>query len=161
MKNKVNENKLFMQKAIEIAKIGIKKGQTPFGVCIVKDGKIVSCCHNIVWKTTDITAHAEINAIRQACKKLRTIDLSGCTLYSTTEPCPMCFSAIHWARIGRIVFGTSISDAKKAGFNELQISNNSMKKIGSSNIKIIGGLMKKECSPLFELWKSQKNRRAY
>ena len=161
MKNKVNENKLFMQKAIEIAKIGIKKGQTPFGACIVKNGKIISCCHNIVWSTTDITAHAEINAIRQACKKLKTIDLSGCEIYSTTEPCPMCFSAIHWARIGRIVFGTSISDAKKAGFNELQISNNSMKKIGSSNIKIIGGLVKKECLPLFKLWKSQKNRRAY
>ncbi|MBU2637964.1 MAG: nucleoside deaminase [Nanoarchaeota archaeon] len=148
----------FMRKAIKKTIQGIKKGQTPFGACIVKKGKVIVCEHNVVWKTTDSTAHAEVNAIRQACKKLKTIDLSGCVIYSTTEPCPMCYSAIHWARIKRIVFGASIADAKKAGFNELQISNKIMKKLGKDKIKIESGLLKEECVELFSLWKKHKGK---
>jgi len=148
----------FMIKAIEKTKEGIKKSQTPFGACIVKAKKIVVCEHNEVWKDNDITEHAEIVAIRKACKKLKTIDLSGCVIYSTTEPCPMCYSAIHWARIKRIVFGASIADAKKAGFNELAISDKTMKKIGKDKIRIEGGLLKKDCVELFELWKKSKGK---
>lgn len=88
-------------------KEGVDKGQTPFGSCIVKEGEVVSCEHNRVWETTDITAHAEIVSIRATCNKLNTIDLSGCVIYSTTEPCPMCYSAIHWAKISKIIYGTS------------------------------------------------------
>ena len=75
---KKSKDIVFMRLAIKKALEGVKKGQTPFGACIVKSGKIIACAHNIVWKNKDITAHAEINAIRQACKKLNTIDLSGC-----------------------------------------------------------------------------------
>ena len=102
----------FMRLAINKAKQGIKQGQTPFGACISKDGEVISCVHNIVWESLDITAHAEISAIREACKKLNTVDLSGCVIYSTCEPCPMCFSACHWAKISKIVYGAQIEDAK-------------------------------------------------
>ena len=148
----------FMRLAIKKTKEGVKKGQTPFGACIVKNNKIVVCEHNEVWKDKDITEHAEIVAIKQACKKLKTIDLSGCVIYSTTEPCPMCYSAIHWARIGRIVYGASIADAKKAGFNELVISDKVLKKLGKDKIKIETGVLKKECVELFALWKKSKGK---
>jgi tRNA(Arg) A34 adenosine deaminase TadA len=150
----------FMRAAIEKTREGIKAGQAPFGACIVKNGEIISCEHNTVWGDTDSTAHAEINAIRKACQKLGTIDLSGCTIYSTTEPCPMCFSAIHWARIGEIVYGTSIADARGAGFSELQISNEEMKKAGECRIVIKRGILKQECKNLFDEWQD-KNPRTY
>jgi len=154
-------DKKFMRLAIAKAKEGVKKGQTPFGACIVKDGKVVALEHNTVWKTTDITAHAEIHAIRVACKKLKTIDLSNCTIYSTCEPCPMCFSACHWAKIGHIIYGAKIADAKQFGFNELSISNTKMKKQGKSPLKITSGFLCEENIKLFEFWNKQKNKRNY
>ena len=146
----------FMRAAIEKAKKGIAKGQAPFGACIVKDGRIVSCEHNTVWKTTDSTAHAEMNAIRRACKKLKTIDLSGCDIYSTCEPCPMCFCACHWAKISNIYFGASISDAQKAGFHELPISDKKLDELGNSPLEVFPGVMKEECLELFEMCKKAK-----
>src|SRR5437588_11290140 len=95
----------WMRLAIETARHGIEQGQTPFGACIVRGDDLIVASHNVVWQTTDITAHAEITALREACRALRTIDLSGCTIYSTCEPCPMCFSACHWARLDRTVYG--------------------------------------------------------
>ncbi len=151
----------FMKAAIEITKRGIGKGQSPFGACIAKNSRIVSCVHNSVWKSCDSTAHAEVNAIRAACKKLKSINLEGCTIYSTTEPCPMCFSAIHWAKISRIVYGASIKDAKKAGFHEIEISDRSIKRIGKSRIKVEGGFMAKECRELFHLWEKAKKGKPY
>ncbi|MBD2040654.1 nucleoside deaminase [Microcoleus sp. FACHB-672] len=151
----------FMKMAIEKAKEGLTKGPTPFGACIVKDGEVISCVHNIVWQSTDITAHAEINAIREACKKLNTIDLSGCVIYSTCEPCPMCFSACHWANISKIVYGTSIEDAQNAGFRELSISNQQMKQLGNSSIEIQGNFMKEENLEIFKEWKESKSGKLY
>ncbi|MEX0940825.1 MAG: nucleoside deaminase [Candidatus Babeliales bacterium] len=148
----------YMQLAIDKAKIGIANGQAPFGSCIVRDSQIIITEHNVVWATTDITAHAEIQAIRQACKILNSIDLSGCTIYSTTEPCPMCFTACHWANIDKIVFGTSIADAKQAGFSELTISNEQMQQLGGSNIEIIPDRMRNSCVELFTLWKDKNNK---
>jgi len=158
----VNKNdEKFMRLAIEKARQGVRKGQTPFGACIVKGDKVVSCSHNLVWKNTDITAHAEITAIRRACKRLKTIDLSGCAIYSTCEPCPMCFAACHWARISRIAFGCTIKDAKKYGFNELKISNLELKKLAKNNIKITPAILVKENIGLFEFWKKQAKPRVY
>ena len=151
----------FMRLAIKKARDGIKNGQTPFGACIVKSGKVIACSHNVVWKNCDITAHAEIKAIRQACKKLKTIDLFGCTIYSTCEPCPMCFSACHWAGIRRIVFGCGIRVAGDFGFNELSISNLKMKGLAKSRVKILPGVLAEESAELFRLWQKQPNRRAY
>ncbi len=150
-----------MRLAIKKAQGGIKKGQTPFGACIVKSGKVIACSHNIVWKSGDITAHAELCAIRLACKKLKTIDLSACTIYSTCEPCPMCFSACHWAGIRRIVFGCGIRVAGDFGFNELSISNLKMKQLTASGVKILPGVLEKESKELFYLWQRQPARRAY
>jgi len=150
-----------MQLAIDKTREGVAQGQTPFGACIVKDGKAVSCEHNKVWATSDITAHAEIVAIREACKRLGTIDLSGCVIYSTTEPCPMCFSAIHWANIGEVVFGASIADAKAYGFHELTISNEEMKEMGGSDVNLTRGFMAKEALAVFEEWANRKEKKAY
>jgi tRNA(Arg) A34 adenosine deaminase TadA len=148
----------FMRLAVEKARQGIAEGQTPFGACIIKEGEAVSCEHNVVWQTCDITAHAEVHAIRKACRMLNTIDLSGCVMYSTCEPCPMCFSAIHWAKIAVIVYGADIKDAKQAGFHELEISNDQMKQAGQSSIKIVSGILKKECAELFGEWKERKGK---
>lgn len=151
-----------MRLAIKKTQEGIAKGQTPFGACLVSgDGRIVACAHNVVWAMTDITAHGEVNTIREACRALGTIDLSGCTIYSTTEPCPMCFSAIHWARIRRIVFGASIVDAQAAGFNELTISNSIMKQAGDSPVMVEGGCLREDCAALFEEWKRSGKARVY
>ena len=158
--NKIIDEK-FMRFAIDKAMEGIRNGQTPFGACIVKDGKIISCVHNLVWKSMDITAHAEIHAIRDACKKLNTIDLSGCVIYSTCEPCPMCFSACHWAKISKIVYGTKIEDAKNFGFSELTISNKKMKQSGNSSIEVIGDFLLEENLKLFKLWSKRKDKRVY
>jgi len=145
----------FMKLAIAAAKRGIAEGQSPFGCCIAKAGKPLAIAHNEVWINTDITAHAEVTAIRRACKKIGKIKLSGCTAYTTCEPCPMCFSALHWAGIKKIVYGASISDAKKCGFGELEISAAKMKRLGKGKLKIHAGVMGKECTELFALFRKK------
>ncbi len=155
------KDRAFMQSALEAAYKGVNKGQAPFGASIVKNDKVIVSAHNIVWQSMDITAHAEINAIRKACKELNTIDLTGCVIYSTCEPCPMCFSAIHWAKIKKIVFGTGIMDAEKFGFSELPILNETMRDIGKTDIEIIGDFIKKEAVELFEYWSEKHGDKTY
>lgn len=150
-----------MRFAIEKAAQGARKGQAPFGSCIVKGNKVIACSHNLVWKNTDITAHAEITAIRQACKRLKRVDLSGCVIYSTCEPCPMCFAACHWARISRIVFGCAIKDAKRYGFNELPVSNLELRKLAKNKIRITPAVLVRENIKLFDSWQKQARPRAY
>ncbi|MCX8199857.1 MAG: nucleoside deaminase [Candidatus Micrarchaeota archaeon] len=148
-------NRKHMLLAIKSAREGIKKGHGgPFGAVIANEnGEVVAVAHNTVWKSCNPSAHAEVNAISKACRKLRSISLSGCTIYSTAEPCPMCFSAIHWARIGRVVYGASIGDAAKYGFNEMRVGNLRLKRLGRLRILITRGFMRKECARLFEEWK--------
>jgi tRNA(Arg) A34 adenosine deaminase TadA len=161
IKRNLERHEKYMQLAIDKCREGIDKGQTPFGACIVKNNEIIACEHNIVWASTDITAHGEIHAIRNACKKVGSIDLSGSIIYSTCEPCPMCFTAIHWAKIDKIVYGASIEDAERFGFNELKVSNHMLKELGLSNVEITGNFMKSECVELFEYWASKKDRKTY
>lgn len=151
----------FMRRAVEAARRGIDEGQTPFGACVVRGGEAVACEHNVVWATTDITAHAEIHAIRRACRELGTVDLSGGVIYTTCEPCPMCFAACHWARLDRIVYGASIADARQAGFNELTISNREMKRRGGSSVELVGGVLREACVDLFRRWRERPDSRAY
>jgi len=151
----------YMRLAIAAARRGIRNGQTPFGACIVKKGKVVACAHNTVWRLSDSTAHAEVTAIRRACRVLGTIDLSGCTMYTTCEPCPMCFSACHWARISRIVYGAGISDAAKAGFRELSISPQRMKRLGGASVRLASGILRDENRGLFAEWKRTRRARTY
>jgi len=155
------QDKKFMRLAIEKAREGIQKGQTPFGACIVKGNKVMACVYNIVWKSSDITAHAEINAIRAACRKLGSINLSGCTIYSTCEPCPMCFSACHWARVKRIVYGSNIQDARRFGFHELHISGRRMKRLGKSPLRITADFMRRENLELFKIWSQRPGKKIY
>ncbi|EFK97910.1 Cytidine and deoxycytidylate deaminase [sediment metagenome] len=148
-----------MQIAMCEARKGIIEGQSPFGACIVKNGKVVVSAHNTVWKDTDATRHAEMNAIKKACKKLKTIKLSGCTIYSTTEPCPMCFTAIHWAGMSRIVYGATIEDSAKFGFGELHVSNHALAAHQQNKIQLKERFMRKESIELFKEWKAHKGKK--
>lgn len=114
----------YMKKAIEEARIGItNKHGGPFGSVIVKDGKIIASNHNRVLLNNDPTCHGEIAAIREACKNLNTYDLSGCILYTTGEPCPMCLCACMWANIEKIYYGCTIKDNDRIGFRDEKFDN--------------------------------------
>jgi tRNA(Arg) A34 adenosine deaminase TadA len=142
-----------MRLAIEKAREGIAAGQSPFGAVIVKDGAVVAATHNSVWRDTNPTAHAEVNCLRAAAAALATIDLAGCTMYSTCEPCPMCLAATHWAKVDRVVFGATIADATAAGFSELPVAAADLAALGHSPLKVEGGLLREECAALFDEWK--------
>jgi len=150
-----------MREAIRSAREGIHHGQTPFGACIECSGRIVASAHNQVFAGTDSTAHAEIVAIREAQEILGGIDLSHCTMYATTEPCPMCFAACHWAKISRIIYGTSIKDVRDLGFSEMTISNISMQELGGSRMEIVGGYLLEENQALLREWEEMPDRRVY
>lgn len=151
----------WMRLAIETTRRGILAGQSPFGACIVRGGELIMAAHNLVVQNTDITAHGEVTAIRLACAKLGAISLKGCEIYSTCEPCPMCFAACHWADLDRITFGASIADAAGAGFREMPISNPDMKQLGKCSIKVRGGFLREENVELFGLWMAQPGRKLY
>lgn len=110
----------FMQEAIKEAEMGIKNAHGgPFGAVIVKKGRIVGRGHNTVVKENDATCHAEIQAIRNASKTLKSFDLNGCILYTTGRPCPMCKAALKWAKISKVYYGCTYADAKSIGFDEM------------------------------------------
>lgn len=154
--------KQYMELAIERVKSHTLNNEGgPFGACIIKNGEIISVAHNTVLKDKNPTKHAEINAIAEACRKLNNYDLSDCIIYSTTEPCPMCFSAIHWANISHIIYGTNISDVQNLGFNELTISNETMKQLGHSPITISADFERDACCHLLEYWSLHSNAQTY
>ncbi len=158
----IKPNPEYMHLAIEEAEKNLKKIYGgPFGACIVKGKRVLAVSRNLVLKNNDATLHAEMNAIKEASRKLNNFVLSGCVIYSTTEPCPMCFSAIHWARIDAVVYGTNILDAQNSGFNELSIPANKMKKYGASKVKVIPGFMADECNKLFQVWDKLENKKLY
>ena len=143
-----------MQLAIEKCREGIAKGNSPFGCAIAKGDEILAVSHNVVWNTTDITAHAEVTALREACKSAGEILLDDCIVATTCEPCPMCMSALHWARVGRVYFGATIADAEDAGFNELSISAADVVRLGGSEVQLVPELLRNECRQLFADWKA-------
>ena len=151
----------WMRVAIAKGREGVAAGQTPFGACVVRGDELVVAAHNVVLRTTDITAHAEVTAIREACRSLGTIDLGGCVIYSTCEPCPMCFSACHWANLDRIVYGASIADAAACGFRELPVSNEQMKRLGGSGVQLEPGFLRDEAMEVFREWMTAPGRRTY
>ena len=112
-------NDIFMNEAIKAAIKGMDANEGgPFGCVIVKDGKIIGKGNNQVTSTNDPTAHAEVLAIRDACKNLKSFQLEGCIIYASSEPCPMCLGAIYWARPDKVYFGSSHEDAAKIGFDD-------------------------------------------
>ncbi len=153
---------IWMRAAIEAARESVARGAGgPFGACIVRDGQILSVSSNHVLVGHDPTAHAEVMAIRKACAGLETHLLEGAEIYSTTEPCPMCFSSLHWARVARIVYGTGIADVEALGFNEMPISNFQMRDLGQSPVEIVPDFLRDECLELLDFWSSLQSRRTY
>lgn len=151
----------YMRLAVEKSREGIAAGQTPFGAVIVLDEKVVAAAHNTVWRDGDPTAHAEVNAIRQAAARLRRIDLAGCNMFTTCEPCPMCLAAIHWSKIDRVVYGASIADAAAYGFSELHVGAKQLAEMGGSPLRVELGPCRDECRALFDLWKKTKLSQIY
>jgi guanine deaminase len=120
MENKEKkQHKKFLKMAIDLAKKSVKSGQGgPFGAVIVKNGKVLAKANNTVTPSNDPTAHAEVNAIRKACAKLKDFQLEGCIIYASAEPCPMCLGAIYWARPKALYFAAAKDIAAKAGFDD-------------------------------------------
>lgn len=157
----MNRDEEYMWLAIERTRQGIASGQTPFGAVIVCEEQVVAAAHNTVWRDTDPTAHAEVNAIRQAARALQRIDLGGCTLFSTCEPCPMCLAAAHWSKIERLVYGATISDAAAAGFSELRVGAAELAKLGKSGLRVESSSLRHQCRTLFDLWKQTGSTKSY
>lgn len=132
----------------------------PFGAVIARGNRPVAVGTNTVLASHDPTCHAEINAIRAAARRAGSHLLTGVTLYSTTEPCPMCFSAIHWARIPAVVYATTIADVKKLGFNELTVSNLRLKSLGKSPVRL-KRVKSDDCRALLTAWSALPTRRLY
>lgn len=146
----------FMKMAIEEATFGITNGDGgPFGCVIVKNGEVVGKGHNEVIKRNDPTCHGEISAIRDACAKLKTYDLSGCELYTTGQPCPMCLGAILWSNISKVYYGCSIDDAENIGFRDKVFYQSAIERIKSIELD------KEECKKLFESYKARKDKIIY
>ena len=112
------QDKKFMREAIRLANESVERGGGPFGAVIARNGEIVAEGSNCVTIDCDPTAHAEVSTIRKACKTLRTFDLSGCEIFTSCEPCPMCFGAIYWAHLDKIYMGNDRKDAAKIGFDD-------------------------------------------
>ncbi|MDD2577594.1 MAG: nucleoside deaminase [Bacteroidales bacterium] len=154
-------DKEFMQLAIETALDNIKNNNGgPFGAVIVKDGVLIAKSPNTVTSSNDPTAHAEINAIRLACKELKTFDLSGCEIYSSCEPCPMCLSAIYWARISKVYYAADRFNAQKAGFDDSFIYNEISLSEKERSIYMENAMHKEGQMP-FELWQETENKTKY
>ncbi|MGH9320071.1 MAG: nucleoside deaminase [Vicinamibacteria bacterium] len=159
---RLERNRKFMEAALEEGYRGIARADGgPFGAVIVKSGTIVARGHNEVLKTGEPTRHAEMCAIRKAASWFRTHLFLGAEIYSTTEPCVMCFAAIHWARMRRIYFGTTVKDVKRLGFNELAISNRRLSKLGGSPVEIVPNFLREECLELLEAWRRLPTRKTY
>jgi tRNA(Arg) A34 adenosine deaminase TadA len=152
--------KKFMKKAIELSIVNVTKGGGPFGAVVVKNGKIISEGVNQVTKKNDPTAHAEVTAIRNASKKLKTFDLQGCEIYTSCEPCPMCLSAIYWANIGGIYFANTKKDAAKIGFRDDHIYHELATPLNKRKIPTKQGL-RDEALKAFELWEYKEDKISY
>ena len=151
----------FMKLAIDEAVKGVQTGDGgPFGAVIVLSDEIVGAGHNTVLRTNDPTAHAEINAIRMATSKLQRFDLSDCVIYSSCEPCPMCFAAIHWAKIETLYYGCTKEDAEGIGFDDKQIYDAIKGK--TSQVKLtMQPLNREQCLAPFRLWASREDKVRY
>ena len=150
-----------MARAIELSIENVRLGQGgPFGALVVKNTQVIAEGTNRVTSTNDPTAHAEITAIRKACMKLGCFELSGCEIYSSCEPCPMCLGAIYWARPSRVYFGSTAGDAAKAGFDDSFIYSELSKPISERQIAM-NQIMREQALEAFRLWERQPNKEQY
>ena len=154
------QDKIFMREAIRLADESVKNGGGPFGAVIVKDGEIVAGASNSVTIDNDPTAHAEVNAIRKACKKLGTFDLTGCVVYTSCEPCPLCLGALYWAHIEKIYYGNSKKDAADINFDDDFIYAELAKPYRQRNIPMIH-LLGDEAISTFKKWTDKTDKKEY
>jgi tRNA(Arg) A34 adenosine deaminase TadA len=158
---RVSENQDFMRRAIEIAAADMRANcGGPFGAVIVKDGRIVAEGANLVTSSNDPTAHAEVVAIRKACHELETFHLSGCEIYASCEPCPMCLAAIYWAHIDRIHYANSRDDAARIGFDDAFIYDEIPKSPEARRIPMVRVELA-EARAVFEEWKNKPDKILY
>jgi tRNA(Arg) A34 adenosine deaminase TadA len=150
-----------MRRAIELALENVRSGQGgPFAAVVVKDGAIIGEGANHVTSTNDPTAHAEVVAIRSACRTLGDFRLAGCEIYCTCEPCPMCWSAIYWARMGRVIYATAGADAAAADFADEFIAQELQVPITQRRIPA-EQMMRDEALRIFEAWANKEDKRPY
>ena len=150
----------FMRRAIALSVDNVKNGGGPFGAVIVKDNEIIATGVNRVTASCDPTAHAEVSAIRNASAKLGTFNLSGCEIYTSCEPCPMCLSAIYWARIDKIWFANTKTDAKNIGFDDSFIYDEVSKPLEERKIPI-KQFLRNEGLEAFKLWTEKTDKTEY
>ena len=146
--------------SIRLANESVANGGGPFGAVVAKDGQVVAASANSVVNDNDPTAHAEVNAIREACRRLGTIDLSGCTIYATCEPCPMCLGAIYWARIDRFFYGNTRKDARDISFADDFIYEELDRPMDQRTVPIIP-LLRNEALHTFRLWEAKSDKTEY
>ena len=156
----MDNNSKFILRAIEISIESAKTVGGPFGSIIVKDNQIISEGSNRVTSTNDPTAHGEIVAIREACKKLNTFNLAGCDLYSSCEPCPMCLSAIYWSHIDKIFYANTRDDAKNIDFDDSLIYEEINKDKNNRKIQMIQ-IHREEALEAFKIWKNKEDKIKY
>ena len=150
-----------MRRAISLAEDNASSGNGgPFGAVIVKDGKVVAEGSNTVTVDNDPTAHAEVNAIRRACAVLGTFDLSGCELYTSCEPCPMCLAACYWAHVSKVFYAAGREDAADAGFDDEMIYVEVAKQLNERKLPFVQLLPEEGLRP-FMLWKSNPDKIRY
>lgn len=153
-------NEELMRVAIEAAVENVKNGGGPFGAVIAKKGEIVSVGVNRVTANNDPTAHAEVSAIRAACAELGTFDLSGCEIFTSCEPCPMCLGAIYWAHLDKIYYGCSKKDAADAGFDDSMIYDELALPM-EGRMKPVEELLSDEAMSSFDAWREAEDRVEY
>ena len=158
--NITKQDKTFMREAIRLADESVKNGGGPFGAVIVKDGEIVAGSANSVTRDNDPTAHAEVNTIRQACKKLGTFDLSDCVIYTSCEPCPMCLGAIYWARIKKVYYGNTKKDAAEINFADDFIYKELEQRKEERFVPLIS-LLRNEALKTFRAWMEKQDKVEY
>ncbi len=154
------KNEDFMRLAIELAVENVKNGGGPFGAVIVRNGEVVATGANRVTPNNDPTAHAEVMAIRAACTKLGTFDLSGCVIYTSCEPCPMCLGAIYWAHIDKIFYGANQHDAAAINFDDSFIYKELALPPNERN-KPVENILSHEALAPFNLWREKDDKVAY
>ena len=154
------KDKEYMREAIRLADESVKNGGGPFGAVIVKDGEIIAGSANSVTRDNDPTAHAEVNTIRQACKKLGTFDLSDCVIYTSCEPCPMCLGAIYWARIKKIYYGNTKKDAAAINFADDFIYKELEQRKEERFVPLIS-LLRNEALKTFRAWEAKQDKVEY
>jgi tRNA(Arg) A34 adenosine deaminase TadA len=156
-----DQDRQFMTRAIELARIGVDTyAGGPFGCVVVKNGEIVGEGNNRVTSTNDPTAHAEMIAIRQACKAVNNFQLDGCTIYTSCEPCPMCLGAIYWARPDRVFFACTRDDAAEIGFDDDFIYEE-LEKANNEREMVAVELMRDEALEVFRQWAAKPDKVEY